>query len=199
MSRLRDDRYENAAAFIAALVRARAEAVSAGVQRVAIAPPTERMTFDHEIPESVPISVELPSENLVTHSSVGASVPYPPIPAEYPVSPRRSRRTGFEDLPTEIERLRDFSLSDEGDAATTLMKDDELAVLANRTRESAASSAPLQRPVSPEEVAYGEGGTAVMQRNDLVEKAQAMFNAEETVKMDRPASIPKKRTPKPPR
>jgi serine/threonine protein kinase len=209
MSRLRDDRYQNAAAFIAALVQARAAEPSVSLPRVPIAPPTERMTFDHEVPKSgPPISVELPSENLITNSSDGAPAPYPPIPAEFPTTARpRSRRTGFEDLPTEIERLRDFSLSDEGDAATTLMKDDELVALANRTRESARGvppargSAPgsMPRPPSPEEVAYGENGTAVMNRDELLEKAQVHFNAEQTIKMERPPNIPKKRASKPPR
>jgi serine/threonine protein kinase len=189
MARLRDDRYPNAAAFIAALVQARGELAAAPGHRVPIAPPTERMTFDHDIPPSAfPISVELPSENLVTRHSGEAPVPYPPIPAEYPPrsSRPRSNRTGFEDVPTEIERLRDFSLSDEGDAATTLMKDEELAALAKRTQEGDSQADD-----------YGKGGTAVMKRDEVLEKKEPYFNAEETVRMDRPESIPKKRSTKP--
>jgi serine/threonine protein kinase len=208
MSRAREDRYVSAASFISALVQARAEPGSAGTPRVPVAPPTERMTFDHDFPQSIlPISVELPSENLVTSSSNAAQVPYPPVPSSSTGTRARARRGGFEDVPTEIERLRDFSLSDEGDAATTLMKDEDIAALANRTRESAVPEVtPAQgsRPSSPrrgapEAVPYDEAGTAVMNRDDMLEKPAAPFNAEETVRMDRPDSIPKRRAPKPPR
>jgi serine/threonine protein kinase len=198
MSRSRDDRYPNAAAFIAALVQARGEPGTDRSPRVPLAPPTERMTFDGDIPQSLlPISVELPSDNLVTSSSDAAPAAPPPVPA---APSRRVRRTGFEDVPTEIERLRDFSLSDEGDAATTLMKDEELLALAKRTRDptstirTPSNRAPVEPPAS--EDSYGDGGTAVMNRDEILQKP-APFNAEETVRMDRPDSVPKRRTPKP--
>jgi serine/threonine protein kinase len=215
MARARDDRYASAAAFISALVQARAEPAADGPARVAIAPPTERMTFEHEIPQSLlPISVELPSENLITSSSDAAPVPYPPIPAQSPTgysmggappSPPRVRRGGFEDLPTEIERIKDFSLSDEGDAATTLMKDEELIALANRTRE-ATSASPTGRqrgsshPPLHDDPLFDESRTAVTKRDEIEPRPQLPFNAEETLRMDRPDSLPKKKSvPKPPR
>ena len=52
--------------------------------------------------------------------------------------PRRVQARGFDDMSTEIDGLKDFSLPpDEHDATTTLMKDEEVVRMARSSRESA--------------------------------------------------------------
>jgi serine/threonine protein kinase len=105
-----------------------------------------------------PPSVELPSELLGTASSVDVPVvfdarpppaapsrPMPPsalppvharpVPAPPPVGPRPR---GFEDMPTEVG-VRDFSASEEGEATTALLKDEEVAALARNARRNYGS------------------------------------------------------------
>jgi serine/threonine-protein kinase len=171
MARHRDDRFPNATAFIQVLAQARSEPLGQDSPRVPAPPETQRMDFvpfDMEIP----VAVELPSEALVTHSSAEAQAVLGP-PAPPPPAKPASRRTGFEDIPTEIERLRDFSLSDEGEAATTLMKDEELAAMAKKAVRSIA------RPSKPEVVPPTKSSP------------EDLFAGDETVKMDNP--LPKSR------
>jgi serine/threonine protein kinase len=74
--------------------------------------------------------VELPSDDLDVHSSS----------IDIPVA---TRAREFDDLPTEIDRLKDFSMSEDDDdqAATTLMRKDEI-----RQIESVAETPPPMEP-----------------------------------------------------
>jgi hypothetical protein len=117
MERNRDDRFPSAMDFIQALAQARSEPFAEEAPRVPPPPETQRMEFDLASYEAeLPISVALP----------------PMAPAPAPPSRPSASKTGFEDIPTETSQLRDFSLSDEGEATTTLIKDDELTAVAKK-------------------------------------------------------------------
>jgi serine/threonine protein kinase len=126
MARKRDHRYPNAAEFQLDLQRLR------GYGR----------EYTHTPGGTRRPVVELPSDDLDAHSS---SVDIPIAvrrSAAPPVAPGAARARGFEDQPTEIDRLRDFSMSDdEDDAATALMPRDEI-----RKIESLAEPPPPFEP-----------------------------------------------------
>jgi serine/threonine protein kinase len=192
MSRNRDDRFPSATSFIHALAHARSQPFVEEAARVPPAPETQRMAFDPAFfQDDEPISVELPADSLVTHSSAESAavlgeVPEPPQPALPAPPPRRSRRTGFDDLPTEIERIRDFSLSDEGEAVTTLMKDEELVSAAKRAVRTVAHSGTREHVPPPKETE---------RMLPPSHPSEDVFTGDETVKMDNP--IPRSRRPVP--
>jgi serine/threonine protein kinase len=174
MERNRDDRFPSATDFIQALAQARSEPFAEEAPRVPPPPETQRMEFDLASYEAeLPISVALPP-----------MAPAPPAPA-----PRHSAsKTGFEDIPTETSHLRDFSLPDEGEATTTLMKDDELTALAKKAVRSVA------RPGTGPQVALPPPPPKDMQKTSPI-PPEDIFASDETVKMDNP--IPKSRRPVP--
>ena len=123
MARNRDDRYPNAAEFQLDLQRLR------GYGR----------EYTHTPGGTRRPVVELPSDDLDAHSS---SVDIPIAVRRSPAPPGAARTRGFEDLPTEIDHLKDFSMSDdEDDAATALMPRDEI-----RKIESLAEPPPPFEP-----------------------------------------------------
>jgi serine/threonine protein kinase len=128
MARKRDDRYQNATEFQRDLQRLRAPAPSSrsgvpssGMKRVSDALSRPR-----------PI-VELPSDALLTPSSVEV-----PAVAPAPSAMPRSRARGFDDAPTDVA-LSDFSLPDEDDAATTLMRKEDIAQIQSTRRPAQPS------------------------------------------------------------
>jgi serine/threonine protein kinase len=193
MSRNRDDRFPSATSFITALTQARTEPFVPEPARVPAAPETQRMAFDPKAFDVEPPGpVELPSDVLVTQSSAEAyailaglppAAPTPPPPAPPPLT----RRTGFEDIPTEIENMRDFSGSDESEVATTLMKDEELAALAKMAVRSVAKTGAGPSVSSP--------AVPPAKETERSLPADDLFSGDETVKMDNP--VPKSRRPVP--
>jgi serine/threonine protein kinase len=123
ISKRREDRYQSAAEFQRDLQRIQA------VPR----PPASRRAPDP------PKIVELPSDVLSTPSSVDVPSAGPP----------RKGGAGFDDLPTELGGLADFSDSDDLEPATTLMKDEEIARLARRARRPSSPSMPEASQAMP--------------------------------------------------
>jgi eukaryotic-like serine/threonine-protein kinase len=191
MSRNRDDRFISATAFIQALARARNEPFRSEPPRVPPPPETQRMAFDPgSLHDEVPISVELSPESLASQSSEEVAAFFGARPMEAaspPLPPPPPRRTGFEDIPTEIQGVKDFLLSDEVEAATKQMKGDELAAMAKKAAQSAAKPTVGEEPIPPpketQRMLPGSPSPA-----DL-------FSGDETVKMDNP--LPKVRRPVP--
>jgi serine/threonine-protein kinase len=123
MSRKREDRYANATEFQFDLQRL--GAAEPPLARTTAGQPRRPLMASPDAPAK-PVIVELPSDALDAPSSVNIPV-----------------ARGFDDLPTEM-KLTDFSLSDDDEAATTLMHDDEIRVLKSRSREASLPPAPLE-------------------------------------------------------
>jgi serine/threonine-protein kinase len=136
MSRRREDRYANATEFQFDLQRLEAAEpplarTTAGLPRRALMPSPGHLGGTPKPPgaPAKPVIVELPSDALDAPSSVDIPVARP--------------STAFDDLPTEM-KLTDFSLSDDDEAATTLMHDDEIRDLKSRSREASLPTLPLE-------------------------------------------------------
>jgi len=194
MARDRADRYSSAAEFIAALSHVRANlanyaAPSPPPRAKSVPPPgaapgpatatPPAPAGGTRRPSQEPAPTELPSHLLSTHES-----------AEVPAVPRPSRRRGFDDVSTEIDGLKDFSLSEEGDATTTLMKDEDVAKLAKSSRSLPAGSG--ERTKAPTTAPFDPSRTEVMKPGPSTVRAPDSY-ADETVKMDRPDLPPSTR------
>jgi serine/threonine protein kinase len=196
MARDRVVRYASAHEFIAALAHVRANlnhyATPSAPRRsvsgsmplaVPPAPPPPPPRRAATPPSSVP--------SVRAQSSAPAASPRPSV--ETPLAsaaPRRQPR-GFDDVNTEIDSLKDFSLkdfslpADESDATTMLRKDETAAQIARSTRELAkaaarARTAPPAEPFDP--------GATEISRPKPAPRIVDQYN-DETVKMDRPPDI----------
>jgi eukaryotic-like serine/threonine-protein kinase len=191
MSRNRDDRFPSATAFIQALAKARNEPFRSEPPRVPPPPETQRMAFDSgSLHEEVPISVELSPESAASQSSAEVAAFFGARPVEAGSSrlpPPPPRKTGFEDIPTEIQGVKDFLLSDEVEAATKAMQDDELAVMARKAAQSSSKPHAREEPIPPPKETQRMLPTSPSPAD--------IFTGDETVKMDNP--IPKLRRPVP--
>jgi serine/threonine protein kinase len=129
-----------------------------------------------------------------TPSQVASARPSPAeVESARPPSSREMRARGFDDILTEIDGLKDFSLGgDEDNATTTLMKDEDVARIAKSARElakAAAKSKKSSRPPPAAEPSSGdddEAGPVAVRAPRIIEQ----YGGDETLKIDRPELPP---------
>jgi serine/threonine-protein kinase len=184
MARDRAVRYASAHEFIAALSHVR---MNLGqytppplprVQAAAPAPP----------PPPPPATGSAVRQPATVHTPSGSrALPVRPPSAEVAATAQRRRQPrGFEDVSTEIDGLKDFSLpSDEHDATTTLMEDEDVRTIARSARELAKAAARART-----EKAAPEPFDA--SRTEVSRPAPRIIDSysDETVKMDAPDAPP---------
>ena len=144
MAREREARYASAHEFIAALAHVRANLTQyAAIRRpppqtarAAPTPPASSSAPAHQQRSSSAASVRIATMPLPSRPM---AEPARPTPASTPSSSAPSRRgppRGFEDVATEIDGLKDFSVPpDDNDVATTLMNDRERVRVAKNAAE----------------------------------------------------------------
>ena len=196
MSRQREDRYQSAAEFQRELQKLR-RPQSEIMRSKTPPPPPRRVPIEQRETSQI---VELPSDLLGTPSSVD-------IPArvnqETPLVQRAASRSGFDDISTEI-RLNDFSLSgDDEDAATTLMRAEDVRELARSARRP-STALPCKGDATPFDANVTEvtktekrpnrkpqQGSGNPERSQIASPVD--YNADETIRMDPRAPRPSKR------
>jgi serine/threonine protein kinase len=196
MARDRAVRYASAHEFIAALSHVRMNLV-----QYAPPPPPRAQSSVAAPPPRAPLAPPAPPgppsaarQSPHTPSGSRAVRSGPPSAEAVASPPRRKQPRGFEEVSTEIDGLKDFSLpSDDRDQTTTTLMEDEEVMRIARSAQDLAKSAARARTEK------GAGEPFDASRTEVSRPAPRVIDnySDETVRMDRPDTPPKTlRSPK---